>query len=107
MTIQLDAALAVLVVLFAVPLTWIAAIVLFRRSRETMLRRNKVMRGVAITLGGLAWIATVFAIVFVNNEQDDPWLSLEQTKILTRTALLVVSVASSLYWLRLYRNTRG
>lgn len=98
----LSTVLAFAVVLVAAPLSWIVFLMLRRQTRH--LPGNKVLRAQAWASFSLAVIVTVFAIVFVNNEQAVPPLDLEATRILTRGALLLVSVASSLYWIRLYRN---
>lgn len=103
----LSSLLAILVVAVAAPLSWTVAVMLWRLSRATpQLRMNRVMRAQAWSAFGLAIIVTVFAFVFVNNEQAVPPLDPDQTRILTRGVLLLVSVVSSAYWLNLYRTRR-
>ena len=104
---SLSTVLAVLVVIVAAPLAWIVAFMLWELSRADRLRTNRVIRAQAWAAVGLAVIVTVFAVVFVNNEQAIPPLDPDQTRILTRGVLLLVSVASSVYWIRLYRTRKS
>lgn len=95
--------LSLLVIFAAAPLTWFVAIRLWSISR--LAPELRVLRAHAIAALALAVIVSVFAFVFLNNDLDPPPLTFVQTQYLTRGTLLVVSLSSSIYWLRLYRRT--
>ena len=98
----LGAILAGLTVFVAMPLSWYVAWRLWRLSRGY--RANRVIRQQAIAAVALALIVTLFAIVFINNDQQVPPLTPAQTRVMTRGALLLLSVIPALYWLYLYRG---
>lgn len=99
---SLPTALAVMVVVFALPLNWYVTARLWWLARQAsgawMLRER------AIQATATAIIVTVFALVFANNEQAVPWLDNEATKLITRGAILAVSVIPALYWLYQVRS---
>lgn len=99
---DIDAAtvLAYLVILVAVPINWYAVwkiARLYRKAPHLGVLRDRLIVAVA-----LAIIVTVFGIVFLNNELTNPVLSTNQTRLLTRTAVLGLTLPP-LYWLWKYR----
>lgn len=100
---SLPTALAVAVIVFAVPLNWYVCL------RLLWLSHSKpdlwVLRAHAFLALALAIIVTVFGLVFVNNEMKPPPLDNEATKLITRSAILAVSVIPALYWLWLVRRS--
>lgn len=95
--------LAWLVILVAVPFNWFVAWRLWRLARsEPNLR---VLRERALTAAHTAVVVTVFAVVFLNNGMEIPLLNVEQTQLLTRTAILSLVIPPLRWWL-LYRNGR-
>jgi ABC-type sulfate transport system permease subunit len=94
--VSLSDALTLLVIFVAVPVNWFVTWrlwVLSRRSPAWVLR-DRFWIAFAISV-----IVTVFAVVFVNNSLTPPWLNGEQTKIITRSAVLVLSTLTAFYWL--------
>ncbi len=94
--------LALLVAFVAVPLNWYVAAKLLRLSRARPDLR--VLRERAIVALALALALTVFALIFLNNDALPPPLSFDDTKLLTRTTLLVAGVVPAAYWLWIYRD---
>jgi ABC-type phosphate/phosphonate transport system permease subunit len=92
---------ALLIVIVAAPLSWGVAVWLWRLARSSP--KLKVLRANAIAATALAIIVSVFAAIFVNNELTPPPLDNIATQIITRTTLLVCSLVSAAYWIRLYR----
>jgi hypothetical protein len=92
--------LAVLVVVVAVPLNWVVVALLWRLHRQAPEVRVLRERGIVAT--ALAIVVTIFALVFLNNDLDVPLLDFESTKLVTRSAILAVSVIPALYWLSIY-----
>ena len=92
--------LAALTVFIAAPLNWVVAAMLIRLSLRA--QHVRVLRERAVTAVALAFIVTVFALIFVNNSFVPPFLDFETTKYITRGTLLVLSVLPTIYWLRLY-----
>lgn len=95
--------LAVLVVLVALPLNWFVTLKLWRLAR--LAPEIGVLRERALVALALALIVTVFAVIFLNNEMPVPLLDVEATRIITRSAMLALSLPA-LYWLFLYRDGR-
>lgn len=93
--------LAYAVIAIALPLNWVVTIRLWLLSES--MRDNQVVRERAIVALALALIVTLFSIVFLNNEMDAPFLTVEQTQLLTRSAVLALSIPA-LYWLFIYRD---
>jgi hypothetical protein len=94
--------LAILTLAVALPLTWYVAFRLWRLSR--LAPKIAVLRERAIAMLALALTVTVFALVFLNNEQKAPLLDLATTRVLTRGSLFVLSVVPAFYWWFLYRK---
>lgn len=90
--------LANLVIVFAVPLTWFVAVLLWRLSRQNPTLR--VLRAHAVAALALALLVSVFAGIFVNNSLIPPPLDTPTTQIITRSTLLTLASTSALYWLR-------
>jgi hypothetical protein len=93
--------LAYATIFIAAPLNWIVVIRLWRLSRENPDLR--VLRERAIVALALALLITVFSLVFLNNDLIPPLLAFEDTKIITRTVMLLTGVVPATYWLYLYR----
>ena len=92
--------LAVLVVLVALPLLWYVAVRLLsevRRSPEIGVLRERAFLALVLAL-----VVTVFAAVFLNNGMAEPILDSHATMVLTRAAILALSIPA-LYWWKLYR----
>jgi hypothetical protein len=96
--VTLATQLAILVVGVAVPLNFYVMVVLWRLSRKAPWAL--VLRVQAVSWTSLTLIVAVFAAVFLNNELEMPPLDNEATKIVTRGALLVLSIIPAVYWLR-------
>jgi hypothetical protein len=94
--------LATAVVLFAVPLNW------YVTARLLWLSRGSpglwVLRAHAFVSLSLAVIVTVFALIFINNDMVVSMMDFETTKIITRSAMLALSIPG-LYWLWLVRRS--
>jgi hypothetical protein len=101
---NLPTALAVLVIVVAVPLTWYQTWLLWRLHRAAPDVASLHTTGILST--SVALLVTTFALIFVNNEFDadarplDSWA----TMVIARSALLCLAVVPSLLWLRWYRN---
>lgn len=46
-------------------------------------------------------------LIFVNNDRPIPPLSVEATKIITRSLTLVLAIVPAVAWLRLYRSPKN
>lgn len=95
--------LTVAVILVALPLSWLVAALLWNLSRGRP--ELRVLRAHAVAALALAIIVTVFTAIFTNNALIPPPLDFEATKFITRGTVLIVSTASSLYWLRFVWRT--
>lgn len=93
--------LAVLTLIIAVPLNWYVTFKLWRLSRAAP--RLRVLRERAIVALAVAIVVTVFALIFINNDLTPPIVSFDETKFLTRGAMLAVGIIPAGYWLWLYR----
>lgn len=87
-----------LVILVAVPLTWLVAALLWRLSNNDP--RLRILRAHAVAALSLAILVSIFAAIFLNNNFRPPLLDMHTTQIVTRGSLLVISSASALYWLK-------
>lgn len=101
--VPLSAALAYAVVAISLPLNWYLAYKLWRLSLED--RSIRTLRERAITGLHIAIVVTVFAIVFLNNGMLDPFLTPGQTMIVTRLAILSLSIPP-VRWLLIYYSDR-
>lgn len=95
--------LALLVVVVAMPVNWFVTYRLWRLYRAN--RGVRALRDRALVAAFLSGLVTAFAIVFVNNELPIPPLDAFATKIITRGAVLALSIPA-LLWLRQYRRWR-
>ncbi len=93
--------LALGTIFFALPLNWLVTIRLWRLYRAAP--EIRVLRERAIASMFVAIVVTIFALVFLNNDLVPPVLAFDDTKILTRGAILAVGVIPAGYWLWLYR----
>jgi ABC-type molybdate transport system permease subunit len=96
---NLPAVLAWLNILLAVPVNWIVLVGLWQISRSNP--GNRVLRERMFLALVLAPVVTIFALVFLNNGMEQPPLGLPQTQVLTRVAILALTIPA-LYWLSLY-----
>lgn len=99
---NLPSILAVLVIFVAAPLHWVVFFRLWSRARQYP--EVRVLRDRTLTALALALIVTIFALVFLNNGMETPILDLFGTQLLTRSAILALSIPA-LYWLWLYRKS--
>jgi hypothetical protein len=93
--------LAAVVVLVVLPINAYVTLKLWRLHRARMDLRALRERGIVST--ALTLVMAVFAVVFLNNDQAVPPLSVEQTRIATRLAMVAL-VFPAAYWLWLYRD---
>jgi hypothetical protein len=96
--------LAVLVVLVAVPLSWLVTVILWRLARQSP--GTWVLRERAIIQTAVAILVTVFALIFLNNGMEVPFFDNEATRLITRVAVLVLPTGTSLYFLWLVWKAR-
>lgn len=89
------------VIRVAVPVNWYVVWRLWRLSRSRP--QLGVLRERMFVALALAVVVTIFALVFLNNGMEVPILNLEQTQLLTRTAVLSLAIPP-LRWLWQYRN---
>ena len=95
--------LTVVVLVFALPLNWLVTVRLWWRSRSLVLDPGAVRERAIVALA-LTLIVTVFALIFANNDLPVPILNGDATKLITRGAVLALSVIPALYWLWLDRD---
>lgn len=93
-----------LVLAIGVPLNLYVVLLLRRRARA---RRDLGVLGERyLTALCLGVGVLVFGLIFVNNDQLVPPLSVEVTKIITRSIFFVLAVVPAVAWLWLHRSTR-
>jgi len=97
--------LTILVVFVAMPLNWYVTLLLWRLHRAEPDVSAIQVSGILSTC--VAAIVTVFALIFINNTLDNIVLDSYSTQVVTRGALLVLSIVPALYWLRWYRRKNG
>lgn len=97
---DLSVLLAYLVII-AVPAHWIVVGALWRLLRARP--DNLVLRDRFLVAVFLASLVTMFGLVFINNDIIPPPFTVDQTRVVTRTMVLL-SIVPSLYWLWLYRS---
>ena len=91
----------------ALPLVWIMTIVVWsitRRARADPANGHSLAHVVALVVTSFTAIVTVFAIVFANNGMAHPVLDLWQTQVITRSTVVIASVASACALLHWYRR---
>ena len=98
---NLPSILAFAVIFVAAPLQWAVLFQLWRRVRRYP--EVQTLRERTLVALGLASITTVFALVFLNNGMEVPILDPFATMVLTRAAILALSIPA-IWWLWLYRN---
>lgn len=94
--------LALVTLFVAVPLNVVVTAMLLSQSRR--FPRLRVLRERAVTAAAVLLTTIVFGLIFVNNDQAIPRLSLYATKSITRISMLVVGVVPATYWLWLWRH---
>jgi hypothetical protein len=98
---ELTDVLAWVTLVSCVPLNVVATLLLLKSSRKAPALR--VLRERYIVAAITTVVVLFFALVFVNNDQDVPPLSLETTKIITRIAMIVMGTVPAVGWILLYR----
>lgn len=94
--------LAVATLAIGVPLNLLVTVRLWRLSRAYP--RIRVLRERALVALVVLLLVTVFGLLFVNNDLTIPILDSGATKIVARSAILVLAILPAVYWLLLYRN---
>jgi hypothetical protein len=94
--------LAYLVLLVGVPLNIYVFVKL--RALSSCHPEIRVLRERAIVAGVVLLVVVLFSFIFLNNDLDAPALSFEETKVITRLALLVLATVPASYWLFIYRG---
>jgi hypothetical protein len=98
----LNEVLAWVTLLVAVPLCVVATLLLLKKARQAPYLR--VLRERYHVSGATTFLVLFFALIFVNNDQPIPPLSLDTTKIITRVAMLSFALVSAVGWILLYRS---
>lgn len=88
-----------------VPLNVLAAYLLRRKSREAPKLRVLRERYIVAVVGTV--LVLFFGLIFVNNDQTTPPLSLDATKVITRLAMLGFALVAAVGWLLLYHALGG
>ena len=101
MTNELAAILGLLVLVIGVPLNLYVTHKL--RQLSVLEPSIKLLRERALVSTIVLGIAVIFGLVFMNNDSLEPLLSLEITKLITRSAVLILVIVPAAYWLWLYR----
>lgn len=96
--------IAVIVLVVGVPLNFYVAVRLWRLHRARPGLRVVRERWIVSTV--VLVIVVVFGLIFLNNDQIPPFLTTDVTKIITRLAILILSILPASYWLFIYRNWR-
>jgi hypothetical protein len=93
--------LAYAVVVIVLPINAYVVVKLWRlhRARPDL----EVLRERGIVATALTMVVAVFAFVFLSNDLAVPFLTIDQTRILTRLAMLAL-VFPAVYWLWVYRD---
>lgn len=102
---ELTVFLAWAVLLVGVPLNALAAYLLLRASRERP--QLRVLRERCVVAVVTTLVVLFFGVIFVNNDREVPWLGLDATKLITRTAMLVMALVSGGGWLWVYFRAFG
>jgi hypothetical protein len=92
--------LGFLVVFVACPLNWIVAVLLWRLSRQSP--DLTVIRDRAIAATAIAFAVTVFATLMLNTDWTLGLFDLDQARVFSRIATLILALAPTLFFLRLY-----
>lgn len=94
--------LGVLTLVATAPLCWYVSWLLWGEAQRHP--RIRVLRERAFAQTALAVIATVFGLIFVNNDAEIPPFDVGATRVITRSVIFLSVTIASLYWLRLYRR---
>jgi hypothetical protein len=89
------------VALACVPLNVVATLLLLKTSRKAPSLR--VLKERYIVAAITTFVVLFFALVFVNNDQTVPPLSLQTTKVVTRIAMIAMGTVPAVGWILLYR----
>ena len=95
--------LSLLVLFIGVPLNLYVTVYLWRLSRSAP--RVRVLRLSAVSSTVVLIVVAVYGLLFVNNDFVPPPLAFEDTKLVTRFAMLVLAIIPAAYWLNLYRRS--
>lgn len=98
---SLTSVLALITLLVGVPLNLYVTVKLWRLS--TAAPEIRVLRERAIVATAVLLVVLVFGLIFLNNDLVPPFVSFQDTKILTRLVMLTVALVPSSYWAYLYR----
>lgn len=99
---ETTAVLAWLTLLVGVPLNALAAALLLKQWRAAP--HLRVLRERFVVAVAVTFLVLFFGIIFVNNDQTIPPVSVDATKLITRTAMLAVALVVGVGWLWVYRS---
>ena len=88
-------------VVLVTPLLWVGTVLLLRLYRAAP--DNGVIRAQLLSTEFAATVVTVFGLIFLSNDMKPPALSLPETQIITRLAILSLAIPV-IYWIALYRR---
>jgi len=94
--------LALFVLFVVLPLNWYVTWRLWRLHKANPTIRVLRERGIVSTV--LALLISLFVLIFLNNDLVPPPLAFEDTKLLTRGAMVLAGLIPAIYWLYLYRE---
>lgn len=97
---EFTAVLAWLTVGVGFPVSTLAALLSWKKVRQRP--DLDVLKERAVTASIIAVGVLFFGLIFVNNDQLIPPFDVDTTKIVTRSAMLVLGIVPALLWLRLY-----
>ena len=100
---ELTVFLGWMTLLLGVSLNMAVTVLLFRKWRQAPYLR--VLRERFIVSLVLTVVLIQFGVIFVNNDQALPWLGLDATKLITRSAMLMLAVIPAVGWLLIYRKS--
>lgn len=95
--------LGLLVLVIGIPLNLYVTVRLWRLVHSNP--ELRVLRERAIVATAVLILVIVFGLIFVNNDLIPPPVSFDETKVLTRSAMLATATIPAAYWLWLYRNS--
>jgi hypothetical protein len=98
---ELTDVLAWVTLVVCVPLNVAATLLLLKTSRKAPSLR--VLRERYIVAAITTFVVLFFALIFVNNDQTIPPLSIDTTKIVTRIAMIAMGTVPAVGWILLYR----
>lgn len=97
-----NVALAWLTLLVGFPLCAFTTLRLRKRSRRSP--HLRVLWERYIVMAAITFVVLFYGLIFVNNDQAVPPLSLETTKLLTRTVMFSLALISAIGWLYINRK---